>query len=137
MYISKKSKSPIDQNRLWQFRYEMSSYNDFATLFEQVKDAMSLLSIDENAFIEIILLIEISGSKQSQLTIVDLSDLIYSHNKRQIKHDVKLMTNLIVKYMANPKNIILTVMFAKNDFSNQILRVLIYISLHNSISGSS
>lgn len=112
----------------------MFSYNDFATFFEQVKNAMNFLSIDENAFSENILRIEISKSKQSQLIIVDFFDLIHSHNKRQIEHDVKLMTSLIVKYMTNSKNIILTMMFVKNDFSNQIVRVLIYISLHNSIS---
>lgn len=103
----------------------MLSYNDFATLFEQVENVMSFLSINENAFIENILRVEISGSKQSQLNIVNLLGLIHSHNKCQIEHDVMLMTSLIAKYMTNSRNIILAMMFAKNDFSNQIVRVLI------------
>lgn len=98
---------------------------------------MNFLSVDENVFIKDILRAEISGSKQFQLIIVDLSGLIHSHNKRQIEHDVKLVMNLIVKYMTNSRNIILAVISAKNDFSNQIVSVLTYISLHNFISDSS
>ncbi len=44
---------------------------------------------------------------------VDLSDLIHSHNKHQIEHDVQLFTSLIAKYMANPRSIILAVVYAK------------------------
>ncbi len=95
------------------------------TLFEQAKDAMNLLSVDENAFFEDILRIEISGPKQPQLIIVDLSGLIHSHNKHQTEHDVNLVTSLVAKYMANPRSIILAVVSAKNDFSNQIVRFLI------------
>lgn len=98
---------------------------------------MGLLSVDGNAFTEDILRVEISGPKQPQLTIVDLPGLIHSHNKRQIEHDVKLVTNLVAKYMANPRSIILAVVSAKNDFPNQIVSVLTYISLHNSIPGPS
>lgn len=98
---------------------------------------MGLLSVGGNAFTEDILRVEISGPKQPQLTIVDLPGLIHSHNKRQTEHDVKLVTNLVAKYMANPRSIILAVVSAKNDFPNQIVSVLTYISLHNSIPGPS
>ncbi len=101
------------------------------TLFEQTKDVMSLLSVDENAFFKDILRVEISESKQSQLIIVDLSDLIHSHNKHQTEHDVQLVTNLIAKYMTNSRSIILAVVSAKNNFSNQIVRFLTYIRLRN------
>lgn len=123
--MSGKSRSSIDQDRLRLFQNEVSFYNDFVTLFEQTKDVMNLLSVDENAFFEDILRIEISELKQSQLIIVDLSDLIHSHNKHQIEYDVNLVTSLIVKYMTNSRSIILAVISAKNDFSNQIVRFLI------------
>jgi len=123
--VPEKSRSSVDQDRLRLFRNEVSFYNGFVTLFEQAKDAMSLLSVGENAFFEDILRIEISGSKQSQLIIVDLPGLIHSHNKHQIEHDVNLVTSLVAKYMANPRSIILAVVSAKNDFSNQIVRFLI------------
>ena len=100
----------------------MSSTEDFATLFDQAKDAMGLLSVGGNAFTEDILRVEISGPKQPQLTIVDLPGLIHSHNKHQTEHDVELVTNLVAKYMANPRSIILAVVSAKNDFPNQIVR---------------
>jgi len=120
-----KSRSSADQDRLWRFRQEVSSYNDFVTLFEQAKDVMDLLSVGENAFSVDILRIEISGPKQPQLTIVDLPGLIHSHGKHQIEHDVNLVTSLVAKYMANPSSIILAVVSAKNDFPNQIVRLLI------------
>jgi len=116
-----KGRSSVDQDRLWQFRYEVTSLEDFNTLFEQAKDAMGLLSIGGNAFTEDILRVEISGPTQPQLTIVDLPGLIHSHNKHQTEHDVELVTNLVAKYMANPRSIILAVVSAKNDFPNQIV----------------
>ncbi|CZR52903.1 related to vacuolar sorting protein VPS1, dynamin, and related proteins [Phialocephala subalpina] len=116
-----KSRSPVDQDRLWQFRHEVSTLDDFVTLFEQAKDAMGLLSVGGNAFTEDILRVEISGPNQPQLTIVDLPGLIHSHNKHQTEHDVELVTSLVAKYMANPRSIILAVVSAKNDFPNQIV----------------
>jgi len=74
-----------------------------------------------NAFTEDILRVEICGPTQPQLTIVDLPSLIHSHNKHQTEHDVELVTNLVAKYMANPRSIILAVVSAKNDFPNQIV----------------
>ncbi|KAF2795549.1 hypothetical protein K505DRAFT_273051, partial [Melanomma pulvis-pyrius CBS 109.77] len=116
-----KGRSSADQGRLWQFRHEVTSLEDFVTLFEQAKDAMGLLSVGANAFTEDILRVEISGPTQPQLTIVDLPGLIHSHNKHQTEHDVELVTNLVAKYMANPRSIILAVVSAKNDFPNQIV----------------
>jgi GTPase SAR1 family protein len=116
-----KSRSSSEQDRLWQFRHEVSSPDDFVTLFEQAKDAMGLLSVGGNAFTEDILRVEISGPTRPQLTIVDLPGLIHSHNKHQTEHDVELVTNLVAKYMANPRSIILAVVSAKNDFPNQIV----------------
>ncbi|KAJ4290872.1 hypothetical protein N0V90_010068 [Kalmusia sp. IMI 367209] len=116
-----KGRSSAEQGRLWQFRHEISSLEDFNTLFEQAKDAMGLLSVGANAFTEDILRVEIFGPKQPQLTIVDLPGLIHSHNKHQTENDVELVTNLVAKYMANPRSIILAVVSAKNDFPNQIV----------------
>jgi hypothetical protein len=117
------SRSSTDQERLGLFRREVSSLEDFSSLFEQAKDAMGLLSVGGNAFTEDILRVEISGPKQPQLTIVDLPGLIHSHNKLQTEHDVELVTKLVAKYMANPRSIILAVVSAKNDFPNQIVSI--------------
>ena len=116
-----KNRSSSDQERLWQFKREVSSLEDFSALFDQAKDAMGLMSIGGNAFTEDILRVEISGPTQPQLTIVDLPGLIHSHNKHQTEHDVELVTQLVAKYMANPRSIILAVVSAKNDFPNQIV----------------
>ncbi|CZS92473.1 uncharacterized protein RAG0_03052 [Rhynchosporium agropyri] len=89
---------------------------------------MGLLSIGGNAFTENILRVEISGPTRPQLTIVDLPGLIHSHNKHQTENDVELVTNLVAKYMANPRSIILAMVSAKNDFPNQIVRNSIFHS---------
>lgn len=116
-----KGRSSADQDRLWQFRHDISSLDDFVSLFEQAKNAMGLLSVGANAFTEDILRVEVSGLSQPQLTIVDLPGLIHSHNKHQTERDVELVTNLVAKYMVNPRSIILAVVSAKNDFANQIV----------------
>ncbi|TKA65559.1 hypothetical protein B0A49_06862 [Cryomyces minteri] len=116
-----KARSPADQERLQQFRYELSSSNDFATLFEQAREAMGLSSVGGNAFSDDILRVEIYGPKQPQLTIVDLPGLIHSHNKQQTEHDVELVAKLVARYMENPRSIILAVVSARNDFANQII----------------
>lgn len=70
---------------------------------------MGLLSVGANTFTEDILRVEISEPTQPQLTIVDLPGLIHSHNKNQTEHVVNPVTNLVAKYIANPRSIILSV----------------------------
>lgn len=40
IWVPGKSRSSAEQDRLWHFRHEVSSLNDFITLFEQAKNAM-------------------------------------------------------------------------------------------------
>ena len=65
--------------------------------------------------------VEISGPNLPQLTIVDLPGIIHSGGKQQTEADVKLVTRLVKSYMENQRSIILTVVTAKNDISNQIV----------------
>jgi hypothetical protein len=54
-------------------------------------------------------------------TLVDLPGLIHAANKMQSEDDVKLIGDLVLEYMKNPRTIILAVISAKNDYANQII----------------
>ncbi len=54
-------------------------------------------------------------------TLVDLPGLIHSANRMQSDEDVKLIQELVLSYMNNPRTIILAVITAKNDYANQIV----------------
>jgi hypothetical protein len=73
------------------------------------------------AFARDVLTVEISGPSRPQLTLVDLPGLIHSANRMQSDEDVKLIQELVLDYMKNPRTIILAVITAKNDYANQIV----------------
>lgn len=113
-------RSAVDRERLLDFRYAIQNTEDFAALFDKAKEVMGLTD-HSSAFSKDILRVEISGPSQPQLTLVDLPGLIHSESKSLTTQDVELVTELVKSYMKNPRSIILAVITAKNDFSNQII----------------
>ncbi|KAH8696927.1 P-loop containing nucleoside triphosphate hydrolase protein [Phaeosphaeriaceae sp. PMI808] len=100
--VPSKGRSAAEQGRLWQFRHDVTSFEDFVSLFEKAKDVVRLLSVGAHVFMEDILRVEISGPTLPQLIIVDLPGLIHSHKKYQTEHDVNLITELVAKYITSP-----------------------------------
>lgn len=113
-------RSAVDRERLLDFRYVIQNDEDFAALFDKAKQAMGLTD-HSSAFSKDILRVEILGPSQPQLTLVDLPGLIHSESKSLTTQDLELVTELVKSYMKNPRSIILAVITAKNDFSNQII----------------
>ena len=113
-------RSAVDRERLLDFRYAIQNAEDFAALFDKAKEVMGLTD-HSSAFSKDILRVEISGPSQPQLTLVDLPGLIHSESRSLTTQDVELVTELVKSYMKNPRSIILAVITAKNDFSNQII----------------
>ncbi len=113
-------RSAVDRERLLDFRYAIQNDEDFAALFDNAKQVMGLTD-HSSAFSKDILRVEILGPSQPQLTLVDLPGLIHSESKSLTTQDVELVTELVKSYMKNPRSIILAVITAKNDFSNQII----------------
>lgn len=113
-------RSAVDRERLLDFRYAIQNDEDFAALFDNAKKVMGLTE-HSSAFSKDILRVEILGPSQPQLTLVDLPGLIHSESKSLTAQDVELVTELVKSYMKNPRSIILAVITAKNDFSNQII----------------
>lgn len=115
-----KDRVQTDCDRLSQFRHELKTKDDFSGLFEIARDAMGLSSTGK-AFSNDVLRVEFCGPSQPQLTLVDLPGLIHSEIKSQTAGDVKLVHSLVSQYLENPRSIILAVVSAKNDISNQII----------------
>jgi hypothetical protein len=79
------------------------------------------VGVTNKAFARDVLTVEISGPSRPQLTLVDLPGLIHSANRMQSDEDVRLIQELILDYMNNPRTIILAVITAKDDYGNQIV----------------
>ena len=67
-------------------------------------------------FYEDILRVELTGPGQPHLTMVDLPGLFRRGNKEQSDDDVKIVRDMVKRYMARPRSIILTVVSAKNEY---------------------
>lgn len=63
--------------------------------------------------------IEVEGSLQPQLTLVDIPGLIQSSTKGVSNRDVDLVAEITTKYISQPRTICLAVISATNDAANQ------------------
>lgn len=89
-------------------------------MIENAHEAMGIAA-GSAAFSRDVLSIEISGPERPQLTVVDLPGLTHTENKSQSLEDVELVSELVYKYMSDPRTIVLAIVTAKNDYANQIV----------------
>ncbi|KAJ4035030.1 hypothetical protein NW756_006983 [Fusarium oxysporum] len=82
------------------------------------KEAEAMMAIPTGAgeFYEDTLRVELSGPEQPHLTMVDLPGLFRGANKNQSDADISLVHDMVERYMARPRSIILTVVSAKYDY---------------------
>ena len=113
-------RSTLERDELLGFHHELKSTNDFEQLFKSATAAMGLSS-GIKSFSNDVLRIEFSGPSQPPLTLVDLPGLIHSAIGQQTSQDVTLVHNLVSTYLESPRSIILAVVSAKSDASNQII----------------
>ena len=113
------SRTDGERQRLLSFNSPHSTLVNFSALVEAAQT--EILSAKVSAFSDDVLRVEIYGPNLPQLTIVDLPGIIHSESKQQTDADVKLVSKLVKGYMENQRSIILTVVTAKNDISNQIV----------------
>ena len=106
-----------EYQKLCGFSEKLESLDDLPTLIDRAKLAMGV-SDTGSAFSKDVLRVEVSGPAKPHLTIVDLPRLIHSENKQQSADDVKLVSQLVLSYMENPRTIILAVVSAMNDIAN-------------------
>ncbi|KAI9731615.1 MAG: hypothetical protein M1818_007745 [Claussenomyces sp. TS43310] len=119
-FLPSHNRGTEDRNRLLAFQHELTTQDDFADLFEKAEDEMGLSTADK-AFSEDILKVEFCGPTQPRLTLGDLPGLIHTATGKQSPRDVELVTALVGRYLENPRSIILAIVSAKSDISNQII----------------
>ena len=118
--VPSRSRSEDECIRMMKFRRTLENLRAFPELVGKAKDEMGI-SRSANAFSNDVLRVEISGPDKPHLTIVDLPGLIHSENKLQSAADVKLVSEMVKRYMDNRRSIILAVISAQNDYANQII----------------
>lgn len=114
------ARSEDECSRMMGFRQTLENLNAFPDLVDKAKIVMGVTG-SANAFSNDVLRVEISGPDKPHLTIVDLPGLIHSENKLQSAADVKLVGEMVKRYMDNRRSIILAVITAQNDYANQIV----------------
>jgi GTP-binding protein EngB required for normal cell division len=82
------------------------------------KEAEDVMAIPTGTgeFYEDTLRIELSGPGQPHLTMVDLPGLFRGGNKNQSDADISIVHDMVERYMARPRSIILTVVSAKYEY---------------------
>lgn len=89
---------------------------------ELVAEAKVKMGLTGNStFSRNVLQLEISDPELPHLTLVDLPGLIHHPNKDQKDDDVEIPKDLVRSYMKSPRSIVLAIVSAKNDTSNQIV----------------
>lgn len=109
-----------EQKKLGEFTGSLENLRDLPLLIENAHEAMGIAA-GSAAFSRDVLSIEISGPERPQLTVVDLPGLTHTENKSQTLEDVELVSELVRKYMSDPRTIVLAIVTAKNDYANQIV----------------
>lgn len=102
-------------------RFEESSINhaEIPDLISEAKTFMGLTG--SSTFSRDVLQLEVSGPKLPHLSLVDLPGLIHHPNKEQTEEDVRIPKELVQKYMSQSRSIVLAIITAKNDTSNQVV----------------
>ena len=112
-----------DQEKGTLHAFSASISADNLKLDQVIAEAMNAMGLNApdsgKNFSSDVLRIELSGSEQPHLTLVDLPGLFESGNLEQSEDDAKVVKTLVLGYMTNPRSIILAVVSAKSDFSLQ------------------
>ncbi|KAK0723412.1 P-loop containing nucleoside triphosphate hydrolase protein [Lasiosphaeria miniovina] len=118
--VPHESRSDSEQVALRSFSERLPGFDSLPAVIEAAKLAMGI-STHGKAFSKDILRVEITGPDRPHLTIVDLPGLIHAETKNQTLSDVELIKEVVQGYMKEQRCIILAVVSAKNDFSNQVV----------------
>ena len=96
-----------------------SGTQDFGRLIEQA--GRHLQSIEPgNKFWKDWLRVEVSGPRQPHLTLVDLPGIIqYESPENAAKGDKERIKQLVMKYLQDPRTIVLAIVDAQNNLENQ------------------
>ena len=114
------SRSKQEQAILASFEPPTTSLNNFSEIVDAAAIAMGVDGRGK-CFSKDILKVELSGPTQPHLTLIDLPGLYHAGNEHQSTEDAANIHQLVRDYMKRDRSIILAVVSAKNDYSNQII----------------
>lgn len=103
------------------FRRSTFNKRDLPDIIREAKDRMGIREGGAKKFSNDILRVEISASDVPSLTLVDLPGIFHSATADQDLESKTIVDQLIDRYMAQPKSIILTVVAANNQLANQLV----------------
>ncbi|KAK7519850.1 interferon-induced GTP-binding protein Mx2 [Phyllosticta citriasiana] len=114
------------KTKLLQFKRQLSSIDgsNLANVFEEANIAMGIRmgdkNVDQGAFSQDILKIEISGPDQQHLTVIDVPGIFRVPTPGlTTESDIVLIENMVKSYMANPRTINLAVIPCNVDIATQ------------------
>ncbi|KIX94518.1 uncharacterized protein Z520_09904 [Fonsecaea multimorphosa CBS 102226] len=113
-------RTQAEEEALAKFAPPTTSLDDFPAIIDAAATAMGIDG-SRKAFSRDTLRIELSGPTQPHLTLVDLPGLYHAGDKHQSSDDAPLIKNLVRHYMAKDRGIILAVVSAQNNYSNQVV----------------
>ncbi|PQE28022.1 hypothetical protein CJF32_00005775 [Rutstroemia sp. NJR-2017a WRK4] len=126
--IPDSSRPHAEQEAINAFQESITNFEELPRIMNLATAAMGISSTDTSdsqaqAFSLDVLIIEVEGPSQPQLTLVDIPGLIQSSTKGVSDRDVELVAETTTKYISQPRTICLAVVSATNDAANQpILR---------------
>jgi GTP-binding protein EngB required for normal cell division len=112
-----------EQLRLCSQKFDLGESLDLEKVVNTAKSVMGLDGTNKG-FSTDTLRIELCGSTQPHLTMVDLPGLFQAGNREQSEEDAKLVRELVMGYMKRQRSIILAVVSAKSDFALQEITAL-------------
>ncbi|KAF5982502.1 hypothetical protein FBULB1_4261 [Fusarium bulbicola] len=111
-----KSRFGEDSLRLENWRPTASIDEEGLGAVTKEVEAMMAIPTGTGEFYEDTLRVELSGPEQPHLTMVDLPGLFRGGNKNQSDADISIVHDMVERYMARERSIILTVVSAKYDY---------------------
>lgn len=121
--IPSESRDDGSKHTLRAFIRQLDNFQELPAVIESAGELMGLRAYGGvqvgPAFGQDVLRIKVRGNTALNLTIVDLPGIIQVPNDEQDDNDVDIVHALVDSYVANPRTIILAVVQAGNDISNQ------------------
>ncbi|KAF4955339.1 hypothetical protein FSARC_11873 [Fusarium sarcochroum] len=117
------SRSQQVQQALRAYHRDVETLSELPSIISEASELMGLRGLtdgqDDNHLASDALRIEITGPIGLHLSIVDLPGLISVSNKEQSDKDVDAVQDIVASYLQDTRTIILSVLQASHDISNQ------------------